>query len=227
MTPLQNTQQESRRFQRFSVLSDVKVYFQLEGQHRPLNARLIDISYPFMGLKVVGNYGISEQSAITLKLVSDQEELIILCRGVVGWCHESILGETPDESVYHIGIFVGEDSKEAQHALDTQILRLIPVRLSDLYTRLKNQSTYGYVPNYAKVFGHRPEVMVRWGRLLAEIRRPMDDRLFELATFAAAYELRNTACSLAHGQQLAKFINEESVQALAKGEFSDDITEAA
>ncbi len=94
----------------------------------------------------------------------------------------------------------------------------------DMYAR--QQSTYGYVPNYAKVFGHRPEVMVRWGRLLAEIRRPMDDRLFELATFAAAYELRNTACSLAHGQQLAKFINEESVQALAKGEFSDDITEA-
>lgn len=94
----------------------------------------------------------------------------------------------------------------------------------DMYAR--QQSTYGYVPNYAKVFGHRPEVMVRWGRLLAEIRRPMDDRLFELATFAAAYELRNTACSLAHGQQLAKFINEESVQALARGEFSDDITEA-
>ena len=94
----------------------------------------------------------------------------------------------------------------------------------DMYAR--QQSTYGYVPNYAKVFGHRPEVMVRWGRLLAEIRRPMDDRLFELATFAAAYELKNTACSLAHGQQLAKFINEESVQALARGEFSDDITEA-
>ncbi len=94
----------------------------------------------------------------------------------------------------------------------------------DMYAR--QQSSYGYVPNYAKVFGHRPEVMVRWGRLLAEIRRPMDDRLFELATFAAAHELKNTACSLAHGQQLAKFINEESVQALARGEFTDDITEA-
>ena len=94
----------------------------------------------------------------------------------------------------------------------------------DMYAR--QQSSYDYVPNYAKVFGHRPEVMLRWGRLLAEIRRPMDDRLFELATFAAAYELKNTACSLAHGQQLAKFINEESVQALAKGEFPDDITDA-
>jgi uncharacterized peroxidase-related enzyme len=90
----------------------------------------------------------------------------------------------------------------------------------------RQQSSYGYVPNYAKVFGHRPEVMVRWGRLLAEIRRPMNDRLFELATFAAAIELKNTACSLAHGQQLARLIDEHSVQALASGEFTDNITDA-
>ncbi len=94
----------------------------------------------------------------------------------------------------------------------------------EMYER--QQASYGYVPNYAKVFGHRPEVMVRWGRLLAEIRRPMDDRLFELATFAAAYELKNSACSLAHGQQLAKFINEEGVQALVAGETDGIITEA-
>ena len=94
----------------------------------------------------------------------------------------------------------------------------------EMYER--QQASYGYVPNYAKVFGHRPEVMVRWGRLLAEIRRPMDDRLFELATFAAAFELKNTACSLAHGQQLAKFINEEGVQALAAGQTDGVITDA-
>jgi len=94
----------------------------------------------------------------------------------------------------------------------------------EMYER--QQLSYGYVPNYAKVFGHRPEVMVRWGRLLAEIRRPMDDRLFELATFAAALELKNTACSLAHGEQLVKFISEEGVQMLAEGETGDVITEA-
>ncbi len=94
----------------------------------------------------------------------------------------------------------------------------------EMYER--QQASYGYVPNYAKVFGHRPEVMVRWGRLLAEIRRPMDDRLFELATFAAAFELKNNACSLAHGQQLAKFIGEEGVQALAAGKTDGIVTEA-
>jgi alkylhydroperoxidase family enzyme len=94
----------------------------------------------------------------------------------------------------------------------------------DMYAR--QQASYGYVPNYAKVFGHRPEVMARWGRLLAEIRRPMSDRLFELATFAAAHELGNTACSLAHGQQLAKFIDEEGVHAVATGEIDGHLTEA-
>jgi uncharacterized peroxidase-related enzyme len=88
------------------------------------------------------------------------------------------------------------------------------------------QAHYGYVPNYAKVFSHRPEVMARWGRLLAEIRRPIDDRMFELATFAAAHELRNTACALAHGAQLARFLGEEAVVAVANGAAAGAITEA-
>jgi uncharacterized peroxidase-related enzyme len=94
----------------------------------------------------------------------------------------------------------------------------------DMYER--QQSSYGYVPNYAKVFSHRPEVLARWGRLLAEIRRPMSDRLFELATLAAAIELKNTACSLAHGQQLARFISQESICRLVKGESPGELSKA-
>jgi hypothetical protein len=30
----------------------------------------------------------------------------------------------------------------------------------EMYER--QQASYGYVPSYAKVFSHRPEVMVRW-----------------------------------------------------------------
>jgi hypothetical protein len=60
----------------------------------------------------------------------------------------------------------------------------------DMYER--QQSAWGYVPNYAKVFCYRPEVMARWGRLLAEIRRPMSARRFELLTFAAAIALRTS-----------------------------------
>ncbi len=90
----------------------------------------------------------------------------------------------------------------------------------------RQQDFWGYVPTYAKVFSHRPEVLARWARLLAEIRRPMDDRRFELATFAAAHALRHTACALAHGKALADFVGEDAVCALARGERLEPLSEA-
>jgi len=93
----------------------------------------------------------------------------------------------------------------------------------------RQQSSWGFIPNYAKVFSHRPEVLVRWARLLAELRRPMEDRRFELATFVAAHALRHSPCALEHGKQLARFIGEDAVLALARGEQSEalDDTERA
>lgn len=90
----------------------------------------------------------------------------------------------------------------------------------------RQQASWGYVPNYAKVFSHRPEVLARWGRLLAEIRRPMDDRRFELVTFAAAHELRNSACALAHGKALTRFFPSAEVQAMAEGGDASELTAA-
>jgi uncharacterized peroxidase-related enzyme len=94
----------------------------------------------------------------------------------------------------------------------------------EMYER--QQLAWGFVPNYAKAFSHRPEVMARWGMLLAEIQRPMSPRRFELVTFAAAVEIRNTACSLAHGKALTEFFTEEEVCAMARGEFSSSVSEA-
>ena len=62
----------------------------------------------------------------------------------------------------------------------------------EMYER--QQGAWGYVPNYAKSFSHRPEVMARWGRLLAELQRPWDERRLEMITFAAAHELRHSSC---------------------------------
>jgi alkylhydroperoxidase family enzyme len=90
----------------------------------------------------------------------------------------------------------------------------------------RQQDHWGYIPNYAKTFSHRPEVMARWGRLLAEIRRPVDDRRFELVTFAAALELRHSPCSLGHGKMLAAIIGAENVIALANGEEPEALTPA-
>jgi len=90
----------------------------------------------------------------------------------------------------------------------------------------RQQSAWGYIPNYAKAFSLRPEVLARWGQLQAEIRRPMDNRRFELVTFAAALELRSSACALAHGKKLTDFFEEEEVLALAERGSIAALTEA-
>lgn len=94
----------------------------------------------------------------------------------------------------------------------------------DMYKR--QEEHWGYVPNYAKVFSHRPEVMARWGRLLAELQRPWDDRRLEMITFAAAHELRHTSCSLAHGNKLTPFFSSEEIRAIAEQRPVESITEA-
>jgi uncharacterized peroxidase-related enzyme len=93
----------------------------------------------------------------------------------------------------------------------------------EMYQR--QQAAWGYVPNYAKVFSGRPEVLARWGKLLAEIKRPMSKRRFELVTFAAALELRNTACSLAHGKALMEFFTAEEILKMKEDKFSESVTE--
>lgn len=90
----------------------------------------------------------------------------------------------------------------------------------------RQQAAWGFVPDYAKIFCYRPEVMARWGKMLAEIKRPVDDRRLEMVTFAAAHELNNSPCSLAHGAELAKIIGKDVVIAIANGEDHDEITAA-
>jgi len=85
---------------------------------------------------------------------------------------------------------------------------------------------YGYVPSYAFVFCHRPEIMRRWAELQSGIKRHMDKRRFELVTFAAAHALRSTLCSLAHGKALTEFLSAADVIAIARGEAPDALTDA-
>jgi uncharacterized peroxidase-related enzyme len=96
--------------------------------------------------------------------------------------------------------------------------------VAEMYRR--QQAAWGYVPNYAKVFSHRPEVLARWGRLLAEIKRPMDKRRFELVTFAAALQLKHSACALAHGGALREYFSEREIRAIAEGRLDGVLGEA-
>jgi uncharacterized peroxidase-related enzyme len=90
----------------------------------------------------------------------------------------------------------------------------------------RQQAHYGYVPNYARAFCHRPHVMALWAQLQNGIRRDMDKRRFELATFAAAHALKSTACSIAHGKMLSQFIPAEDVLAIGRGETPPSLTPA-
>jgi uncharacterized peroxidase-related enzyme len=90
----------------------------------------------------------------------------------------------------------------------------------------RQQAHYGYVPNYAKVFCHRPEVMGLWAQLQSGIRKHMDKRRYELVTFAAANALRSTLCSLAHGKALTEFFSAGDVQAMVRGKPPESLSAA-
>ena len=81
----------------------------------------------------------------------------------------------------------------------------------------RQQSFWGFVPNYAKVFCWRPDIMGLWAQLQAGIKRNMDKRRFELVTFAAAHTLRSTLCSLAHGRALTTWFSQADIQLMARG----------
>jgi uncharacterized peroxidase-related enzyme len=90
----------------------------------------------------------------------------------------------------------------------------------------RQQAHWGFVPNYAKVFCHRPEIMGLWAQLQAGIKRHMTKRRFELVTFVAAHALRSTLCSLAHGKALTEFLSVDDVLALARGETPESLSAA-
>ena len=94
----------------------------------------------------------------------------------------------------------------------------------DMYRH--QQNAWGFVPNYAKIFSHRPGLMDRWAQLLAAVKQPMSKRRFELVTFAAARELGNTYCSLAHGRALAELLGEQILLSIADGKGTATLSAA-
>lgn len=97
-----------------------------------------------------------------------------------------------------------------------------------------DREALGYVPNYNRLFARRPAVYEAWRKLNGAIRSTMDLRRYELATVAAAQELRSSYCSLAHGKILVEKFGhrpgdavsdeEQAVQELARKVASDALT---
>ena len=79
-----------------------------------------------------------------------------------------------------------------------------------------DRANQGYVPNYTKVFAWRPAVYRAWQQLNGAIKEDMDLRRYELATLAAARELKSSYCTLAHGKVLRdRFLPAERVRDVA------------
>lgn len=76
------------------------------------------------------------------------------------------------------------------------------LKIAEMYRNA--ESTYGYLPNMYRAFGHRPEVMESWSGLLTSLRGNIEPRRYELVTLAAARELKSSYCMLAHASVLAK-----------------------
>ncbi|GGL71260.1 carboxymuconolactone decarboxylase family protein [Wenxinia marina] len=57
-------------------------------------------------------------------------------------------------------------------------------------------------PNYERAFDWQPGIYAGWQTLSAAVRASLPPRLYELATLAAAVELRSSYCALAHSRQL-------------------------
>ena len=79
-----------------------------------------------------------------------------------------------------------------------------------------DRERFGYVPNFARAFAHRPEAYAGWKQLNGAVKGAMDERRYELATLAAARRLRSSYCALAHGKVLAeRFHDPAAVTAIA------------
>jgi alkylhydroperoxidase family enzyme len=84
---------------------------------------------------------------------------------------------------------------------------------------------FGYLPNYAPLFSHRPEVIDLWAELQRGLQRHVTPRLFELVTFAAALALKSSYCSLAHGSKLREFLCDAEIKSLAGGDYEAVVPE--
>jgi uncharacterized peroxidase-related enzyme len=85
--------------------------------------------------------------------------------------------------------------------------------VADLYEA--ERAAFGHVPNFTRAFSLRPDVYTAWQQLNRSIKAEMDLRRYELATVAAARQVRSSYCTLAHGSVLAdRFLGPDAVRAV-------------
>jgi uncharacterized peroxidase-related enzyme len=88
------------------------------------------------------------------------------------------------------------------------------------------RAAMGDVPNYARLFAHRPDVFRAWRALVDAITAGMDPRRYELATVAAARRIGSSYCMLAHGRILVdRFYEPDALRLIAEDHRSAGLDE--
>jgi uncharacterized peroxidase-related enzyme len=89
-----------------------------------------------------------------------------------------------------------------------------------------DEEAFGHLPNFTRVFSHRPAVYAAWRQLNGAIKSGMDLRRYELATIAAARQLRSSYCVLAHGSVLIdQFLDADSVKTVVSDHRNAGLSE--
>jgi uncharacterized peroxidase-related enzyme len=89
-----------------------------------------------------------------------------------------------------------------------------------------DREVFGHVPNLTQAFSQRPAIYTAWRQLNGSIKATMDLRRYELATLAAAAQLRSSYCCLAHGSVLVgQFLEAETVAALVADHRAGGLSE--
>ncbi len=85
-----------------------------------------------------------------------------------------------------------------------------------MYERLR--AAEGYLPNYARLFSHRPALMEHIRHLMEALREPMPPRLWKLANLGAARASDSSYCSLVFARKLLRgTLSAEQLRALTDG----------
>jgi alkylhydroperoxidase family enzyme len=101
----------------------------------------------------------------------------------------------------------------------TFIETIAPDRATGLAGELyaADAESFGHLPNLTRAFSLQPGVYAAWKQLNGAIKAGMDLRRYELATLAAAQQLRSSYCALAHGSVLAsRFLDHDAVRTLVE-----------
>ncbi|HEY2299595.1 MAG TPA: peroxidase-related enzyme [Jatrophihabitans sp.] len=86
--------------------------------------------------------------------------------------------------------------------------------LAEYYEHTRQQ--WGFLPNFALAFSHRPDVAQAWNALNVTVRESMDRRRFEIVTIAASRALHSTYCTAAHSTFLRDVCgDEETMRSIA------------